>query len=190
MKSIVFASANENKVKEIQHKLGGHLHIQGLKEIGCHEEIPEEQDTLEGNARQKAWYIWNNYKVNCFADDTGLEVYALGMQPGVFSARYAGDQKKSADNIALLLKNMETIHDRRARFRTVICLIENGVERLFEGIAEGTIQRDLRGADGFGYDPIFVPLGNSRTFAEMSMEEKNIISHRAKAIGLLRGWLG
>jgi XTP/dITP diphosphohydrolase len=144
---------------------------------------------LEGNARQKAWYVWDNYKVNCFADDTGLEVEALNMEPGVLSARYAGAQKNPADNMALLLERLKGIDVRKARFRTVICLIIDGEEHLFEGIVEGEILEQPRGNEGFGYDPLFQPIGYAITFAEMAMDEKNRISHRGKAIQQLADFL-
>jgi len=189
LEQLVFASANENKVKEVEQKMGGITPLVGLKAIGCNEEIPETSDTLEGNARQKAWYVWNNYQVNCFADDTGLEIYSLNNEPGVYSARYAGDHKDSNDNIAKVLANMEGIEERNARFRTVICLIIDGKEQLFEGIAEGKIATELKGSEGFGYDPIFIPNGSTRSFAEMSLQEKNEISHRGKAIKMLADYL-
>jgi XTP/dITP diphosphohydrolase len=186
---LVFASANENKVLEVEKKLGGAFSLRGLKDIGCTEEIPETQNTLEGNARQKAEYVYKKFGVDCFADDTGLEVEALNNEPGVRSARYAGDHRNSSDNIDLLLKNLEHQSNRKARFRTVICLIVKGKEHLFEGIVNGEIIEHRRGSDGFGYDPIFIPENESRTFAEMSLDEKNIISHRGRAISLLREFL-
>lgn len=189
IEQLVFASANENKVKEVEQKMNSIIPLIGLKAIGCNEEIPETSDTLEGNARQKAWYVWNNYHVNCFADDTGLEIASLNNEPGVYSARYAGEHKNSDDNIAKVLKNLDGIEDRSARFRTVICLIIDGKEHLFEGTAEGQIATELKGTDGFGYDPIFVPNGSTRSFAEMSLQEKNEISHRGKAIKKLAAYL-
>ncbi len=182
IEQLVFASANANKVKEVEQKMGGIIPLVGLKEIGCEDDIPETGTTLEVNARQKAWYVWDKYHVNCFADDTGLEVFALNNEPGVYSARYAGDHKSSDDNITKLLANLEGKADRSARFRTVICLIIDGKEHLFEGTVEGQIATERKGNDGFGYDPIFIPTGDTRSFAEMSLEEKNIISHRGKAI--------
>lgn len=186
---LVFASGNEHKVYEVAKKLGGSIPLKGLHNIGCTTDLPETSDTLEGNARQKARYVWDNYRVNCFADDTGLEVMALNMAPGVYSARYAGDQRNSADNMRLLLENLQNQLDRSARFRTVICLILEGEEYLFEGTVQGTIRHEPSGTDGFGYDPVFEPSGYAITFAEMSVEEKNIISHRGKAIAALADFL-
>jgi XTP/dITP diphosphohydrolase len=186
---LVFASGNEHKVYEVAKKLGGSIPLKGLRDIGCTTDLPETSDTLEGNARQKARYVWDNYRVNCFADDTGLEVMALHMAPGVFSARYAGDQRNSADNMRLLLENLKNQSDRSARFRTVICIIIEGKEYLFEGTVQGTIRPEPSGTEGFGYDPVFEPSGYAITFAEMSVEEKNIISHRGRAIAALRDFL-
>lgn len=186
---LIFASGNENKVAEVEYKLGGVVKLKSLHAIGCNEEIPETGNTLEENARIKARYVWETYRVDCFADDTGLEVEALGGAPGVYSARYAGPQKNPADNMALLLSELEDKTNRRARFRTVICLIRDGKESLFEGIVNGEIIEQARGAEGFGYDPIFVPEGFSKTFAEMSMDEKNTISHRGRAIASLAAFL-
>jgi XTP/dITP diphosphohydrolase len=185
---LVFASANANKVEEVSLKLGG-IKLLGLKDIGCTEEVPETSDTLEGNARQKAWYIYEKFGCDCFADDTGLEVLALGGKPGVHSARFAGEQRSNEDNRKKLLNDMDVELDRRAQFRTSICLIIGGKETMFEGIVEGKILRGEKGKGGFGYDSLFVPLDNSRSFAEMTIEEKNILSHRGKAIGKLRAFL-
>lgn len=187
-KGLVFASANANKVEEVSVKLGG-IKLLGLKDIGCTEDVPETSDTLEGNARQKAWYIYEKFGCDCFADDTGLEVFALGGKPGVHSARFAGEQRSNEDNRKKLIHDMQSELDRRARFRTVICLIIGGKETMFEGIVDGKILREEKGNGGFGYDSLFVPLDNSRSFAEMSIEEKNILSHRGKAIGSLRRFL-
>ena len=187
-KGLVFASANSNKVEEVSVKLGG-IKLLGLKDIGCTEDVPETSDTLEGNARQKAWYIYEKFGCDCFADDTGLEVLALGGKPGVHSARFAGEQRSNEDNRKKLINDMQSELDRRARFRTVICLIIDGKETMFEGIVDGKILREEKGKGGFGYDSLFVPLDNSRSFAEMSIEEKNILSHRGKAIGSLRRFL-
>ncbi|MFM1999985.1 MAG: hypothetical protein RL204_1932 [Bacteroidota bacterium] len=187
-KGLVFASANANKVEEVSVKLGG-IKLLGLKDIGCTEDVPETSDTLEGNARQKAWYIYEKFGCDCFADDTGLEVLALGGKPGVHSARFAGEQRSNEDNRKKLIHDMQSELDRRARFRTVICLIIGGKETMFEGIVDGKILREEKGNGGFGYDSLFVPLDNSRSFAEMSIEEKNILSHRGKAIGSLRRFL-
>ena len=186
---LVFASGNEHKVYEVAKKLGGSIPLKGLHDIGCTTDLPETSDTLEGNARQKARYVWDNYRVSCFADDTGLEVTALDMAPGVYSARYAGDQRNSADNMRLLLDNLQNQSDRSARFRTVICLILEGEEFLFEGKVQGSIRPEPSGTEGFGYDPVFEPSGYAITFAEMSIEEKNTISHRGKAIAALRDFL-
>ena len=186
---LVFASGNEHKVYEVAKKLGGSIPLKGLHDIGCTTDLPETSDTLEGNARQKARYVWEHFGVNCFADDTGLEVFALDMAPGVFSARYAGDQRSSTDNMRLLLENLKNQSDRSARFRTVICLILEGEEYLFEGTVQGTIRHEPNGTEGFGYDPVFEPSGYAITFAEMTIEEKNIISHRGKAIAALRDFL-
>ncbi|HEY8405148.1 MAG TPA: non-canonical purine NTP diphosphatase [Flavobacteriales bacterium] len=184
-KELVFASANENKVKEVEQKMGGIVRLRGLKDIGCTDDIPETGTTLEDNARQKAWYIWDKYRVNCFADDTGLEVFALNNEPGVMSARYAGPQKNPQDNMDKLLKALENETNRTAQFRTVICLIIDGQEKLIEGVVKGTIARERSGLAGFGYDPIFIPEGHQVSFAEMTLEEKNAISHRGRAIKLL-----
>ena len=186
---IVFASANEHKVQEVERKLGGTHTLKSLNAIGCVDEIPETGDTLEENARMKARYVWENYNLDCFADDTGLEVDALGGRPGVYSARYAGPQRNAADNMALLLRELTGITNRKARFRTVICLIVDGEERLFEGIVDGTIIKEARGTEGFGYDPVFVPDGFDRTFAEMTIDEKNAMSHRGRAIQALATYL-
>lgn len=185
--TLVFASANAHKVEEVNGKLP--WTIIGLEEINCHDDIPETAPDLRGNAAQKARFIYEKYGVDCFADDTGLEIDALDGKPGVFSARYAGPQKNPLDNREKVLQEMQTALHRSARFKTVICCILKGEEFFFEGIAEGNITREPRGTAGFGYDPIFVPFGNSRTFAQMSLEEKNIISHRGKAIAQLSAFL-
>lgn len=164
--------------------------VLSLEDIGWAEELPETQATLEGNSHQKAAYIYNRFQLPCFADDTGLEVEALDGAPGVFSARYAGEQKNSEDNIALLLKNLAGQQNRKARFRTVITLIGLTAEAVtFEGVVTGSILDHKKGGGGFGYDPVFVPDGFSRTMAEMTLEEKNRISHRGQAIRKLAGWL-
>lgn len=186
---LVFATANPNKVIEVEKKLGGAISLRGLKDINCLEEIPETQHTIEGNAIQKARYVAEKYGVDCFADDTGLEVETLDNAPGVLSARYAGDQKNPSDNMDLLLKNLQGKPNRKARFRTVICLIRGNEEVLFEGIVEGHIIDERRGGEGFGYDPVFVPENETRTFAEMTLDEKNVISHRGRAIKKLREFL-
>ena len=178
---IVFATNNLNKLKEIQNILQDDIQLVSLDELGCTDDIPEEQDTLEGNASQKAWYIYNKYGVNCFADDTGLEVAALNNEPGVYSARYAGDQKSAEDNMNKLHNVINDIKNRKACFRTVISLIIDGKESLFEGKVDGEILYERHGNEGFGYDPIFKPKGYNTSFAEMALKDKNMISHRGKA---------
>jgi XTP/dITP diphosphohydrolase len=180
-KQLVFATNNQHKLDEVQVKVGNSFKIVSLKEIGCFEDIAETGTTLEENASIKSQYINQNYKVNCFADDTGLEIFALNNEPGVYSARYSGDRDFNK-NMELVLQKMQGITDRNARFRTVISLIINGKEHLFEGVVNGTIRTEKSGSDGFGYDPIFEPEGYNITFAEMSLEEKNIISHRGRAM--------
>jgi XTP/dITP diphosphohydrolase len=188
-KQFVFATHNANKASEIQKIVGEQHLIKTLTDIGCNEEIPETGDTLEANASIKSAYVNTQYHLNCFADDTGLEVEALNGEPGVYSARYAGDQKKDAANIELLLQNLKNVENRTAQFRTVISLIMDGKEYLFEGILKGTITYECIGNNGFGYDPIFKPLNSDITLAQMSMEEKNKISHRAKAVSKLIAFL-
>lgn len=178
---LVFATNNAHKLEEIREMAGGQYEIVSLKEIGCQEEIPEEQDTLEGNALQKARFVKERYGADCFADDTGLEIAALGGEPGVRSARYAGEGHDSEANMRKVLAKMEGVDDRRARFRTVIALILDGEEHLFEGEVRGEILREKHGAEGFGYDPIFRPEGFTESFAEMSLDAKNAISHRGRA---------
>lgn len=182
---LIFATNNRHKLEEVQAVLGAQYTLVTPGDLGVTEDIPEEQPTLEGNALQKAHYLYDRTGENCFADDTGLEVEALGGAPGVYSARYAGEGKNFADNMALLLKNMETAANRRARFRTVIALILDGKEYLFEGVVSGKIITAGRGTGGFGYDPVFVPDGYDTTFAEMTAEEKNKISHRGRAVAKL-----
>jgi XTP/dITP diphosphohydrolase len=186
---LVFASANPNKVKEVESKLGGAFPLLGLLDIGCHDELPETTGTIPGNAQQKASYVFNTYNVNCFADDTGLEIDALHGEPGVNSADYALANRNAEANMLLVLKKMQGIEQRTARFRTSICLFWNGEKHLFEGVVEGQILLAPAGSGGFGYDPIFQPLGFDRTFAQMDMSEKNAISHRAKAIAQLRDFI-
>lgn len=186
---LCFASNNEHKLAEIRQIIGAPYEIVSLQEMGCTEELPEEQVTLEGNSRQKAAYVWQHFGVSCFADDTGLEVAALNGAPGVYSARYAGPQRNSTDNINLLLQNLQNITEREARFRTSITLILQGQEHQFDGIVSGRITHESAGTDGFGYDPIFVPDGCSQTFAEMSATEKNRISHRGRAMQKLISFL-
>jgi XTP/dITP diphosphohydrolase len=186
---IIFASNNINKIREISNVLGSSFTLLSLKDIHMDADIPENEITLEGNALQKARHIFMVTGMNVFADDTGLEVEALNGQPGVHSARFAGENKDSDANIEKLLSLLENKSNRRARFRTVIALILNGREFLFEGSVAGTIIRKRRGKEGFGYDPVFVPEGNTMTFAEMNLNEKNKISHRAKAFESLRVFL-
>lgn len=187
---IVFATGNRNKLKEIQALIGSRAELSTPADHGITEDIPENRPTLEGNALQKARYIYEKTGLNCFADDTGLEVEALGGEPGVYSARYAavngaGEGHSSADNMALLLERLRGAANRRARFRTVIALILEGREYLFEGIVNGEITEERSGAEGFGYDPVFRPDGYAETFAEMPLELKNSISHRGRATAKL-----
>ena len=182
MVDLVFATNNPHKTEEIRAKLGDLLQIKTLREIGCNDDIPETSDTLQGNASQKSHYLFDKYHCNCFADDTGLEVDALNGEPGVYSARYAGEEKNSDANMNKLLKKLEGKNNRKARFRTVISLIWNGSEYFFEGIVEGEIMRERHGGGGFGYDPIFYLPEYGKTTAELSPEEKNKISHRGKAL--------
>jgi XTP/dITP diphosphohydrolase len=186
---LVFASNNQNKILEIQNMLPDHIEIMSLESIGCFEEIPETADTIEGNAIQKANYITQNYGYDCFADDTGLEVDVLNGEPGVFSARYAGEQKNADDNMNKLLAVLSDKSNRLAQFKTVICLNQNGKQHLFTGIAKGEITLNKAGNQGFGYDPIFKPQGYQHTFAQISLQEKAIISHRGKATRLLIDFL-
>ena len=181
-KKLVVATNNAHKLEEIAAILGDEMELLSLKDINCHAEIPETADTLEGNARQKAMYIYENYGMDCFADDTGLEVDALNGAPGVFSARYAGDGHDSEANMQKLLKELKGKENRKAQFRTAICLIMESKEYLFEGIVKGAIIEEKRGGAGFGYDPIFVPEGYDQTFAELGNDIKNTISHRARAV--------
>ncbi|WP_456105810.1 non-canonical purine NTP diphosphatase [Prevotella sp.] len=187
---IVFATNNKHKLEEIKDILGKDFEIVSLAEIGCHEDIPETGLTLEENARQKSTYIVEHYNHDCFADDTGLEVEALGGEPGVHSARYAeGTDHDSEANMRKLLSKMSNVKERTARFRTVISLIINGVEHQFEGRVEGRIATEKHGKEGFGYDPIFIPEGYDKSFAELGEEVKNQISHRARAVKKLAEYL-
>lgn len=187
---IVFATNNKHKLEEIKDILGKDFEIVSLAEIGCHEDIPETGLTLEENARQKSTYIVEHYNHDCFADDTGLEVDALNGEPGVHSARYAeGTDHDSEANMRKLLSKMANVKDRTARFRTVISLIINGVEHQFEGRVEGRIATEKHGKEGFGYDPIFIPEGYDKSFAELGEEVKNQISHRARAVKKLAEYL-
>lgn len=186
---LVFATNNRHKLDEVRQILGRDFELFTPRDCGITEEIPEEQATLDGNALQKARYIFERTGLDCFADDTGLEVDALDGAPGVRSARYAGDEHDSEANMDLLLRNMEGASDRSARFRTVIALILGGSEYLFEGEVRGRISDGRSGAGGFGYDPIFVPEGYDVSFAEMSAQEKNRISHRGRAVEKLAGFM-
>lgn len=186
---IVFATNNDNKLREINHILGNSFNLLSLNDLNIKEDIPENEYTLEGNAMQKARHIYKIVNMNVFADDTGLEIEALNGLPGIHSARFAGENKDSEANINKALKMMLNISNRRARFRTVIALIFNGNEFLFEGIVNGKIIHEKRGKNGFGYDPVFLPEGKDLTFAEMSLDEKNKISHRAQAFKMLREFL-
>lgn len=186
---LCFATNNDHKLVEIRSLLGKDFSILSLKEIGCNEEIPEEGQTLEENSAQKARFIYERYGLDCFADDTGLEVEALGGEPGVYSARYAGPGKSSEDNMTRLLDRLIGQTNREARFRTVITLILNGREYKFEGVANGRIIEERKGGKGFGYDPVFQPEGFDKTFAEMTLKEKGEISHRGQAIRRLAGFL-
>lgn len=186
---LVFATNNKHKLEEMRAILGGKVELLSLAEIDCHDDISETADTLEGNALIKARYIFEKYGLSCFADDTGLEVDALDGAPGVYSARYAGENNDSEANIDKLLQNLTGKNCRTAQFRTVIALILNGEERLFDGIVRGSISEQRRGACGFGYDPVFVPEGYTESFAEMSAEQKNSISHRSRAAAALNSYL-
>ena len=186
---LCFATNNSHKLEEVRHAIR-QIQIVSLEEINCFEELPETRDTLEGNSVQKAEYVLDKYKVPCFADDTGLEVEALNNAPGVYSARYGGPQRNADDNIDLLLKNLHGKSNRHARFRTVISLVGlQSVPVLFEGIISGVITSERSGTSGFGYDPVFLPDGYSKTFAEMTMDEKNKLSHRALAVKKLEAYL-
>ena len=195
MKEIIMATNNAHKLEEVRQILGSTFHVKGLAEIGCHEDIPETADTLEGNALQKARYVHEHYGVDCFADDTGLEVSALNGAPGVFTARFGamngyGESHDANANIRCLLDKLQDATDRGARFRTVVALIQDGREHLFEGTVEGRILSQESGEGGFGYDPVFAPSeGNGLAFAQMTAEEKNAISHRGRAITRLAEYL-
>lgn len=185
MKKFVFATNNAHKLEEVKALLSDKIELLSMKDIKCSADIPETETTLEGNALLKARYIYEKYHINCFADDTGLEVEALNGAPGVYSARYAGEEHNSEANMKKLLHELEGVENRKAQFRTIFALIIEGKEHLFEGIVKGEIIKQRKGNAGFGYDPIFVPEGYTQTFAEMGSEEKNKISHRAKAVGKL-----
>lgn len=186
---LVFATNNRHKLDEVRAIVGDRVEVLPLNDIECHDEIPETADTLQGNALIKARYIYDKYGLNCFADDTGLEVEALGGEPGVYSARYAGEECSSEANMQKLLHNLTGKSNRNAQFRTVIALIINGEEKLFNGIVKGSITEEKRGDSGFGYDPIFIPEGFSESFAQMSSEQKNSISHRYRATEQLSNYL-
>jgi XTP/dITP diphosphohydrolase len=179
---LVFASSNKNKIQEIQQLVPNTIQILSLEDVGCTEDIPETADTIEGNAILKANYVTEKYGYDCFADDTGLEVEALNGAPGVYSARYAGEQKDSNDNMDKLLSELKEKSNRKANFKTVIVLNLNGKQHLFTGIVNGKIIEEKIGTNGFGYDPIFVADGFDKTFAELNMEEKSTISHRGIAV--------
>ena len=190
MKKLVFATNNAHKLEEIRAILGSKIEILSLADIGCEADIPETADTLEGNALIKARYVYDNYNLDCFADDTGLEVDALNGLPGVHTARYAyPDRHDPEANMVKLLDALKENNDRNARFRTVIALIEKGEEHLFEGVVEGVIARGESGTEGFGYDPVFIPQGQQKTFAELGEDIKNSMSHRARAAQKLAGYL-
>lgn len=178
---LIFATNNAHKVEEIRHMVGQQFQLMTLQEAGIHRDIPEPHDTLEANASEKSAVIYQLTQTNCFSEDTGLEVQALNGEPGVRSARYAGEDKSFEKNIDLLLANLEGIPNRKARFRTVVSLVIDGTEHQFEGICNGVILPARRGTQGFGYDPVFVPDGSDRSFGEMSLEEKEQFSHRGKA---------
>ena len=175
---LVFATSNPGKIKEVNEMLSDGMDIAGLKDIGCHEEVPETSPTIKGNALQKARYVFEKYHVNCFSEDTGLEIDALNGEPGVYTARYAGEERDSNANMAKAIENLKGKTNRGAQFKTVIALVIDGKEYTFEGIARGTISHQKMGTEGFGYDPIFIPEGYETSFAQMSAKEKNKISHR------------
>lgn len=186
---LVFATNNKNKITEVQALIPAHFKLLSLAEIGCFEDIPETQPTIEGNAIQKALYVTEHYGYDCFADDTGLEVEALEGAPGVYSARYAGEHRDASDNMNKLLKELEDKPDRAAQFKTVIALSLKGQLYTFPGICKGVITTTKKGTKGFGYDPIFQPDGYDQTFAELPLEEKNRIGHRGKAVSQLVSFL-
>ena len=190
MKKIVFATNNAHKLQELRQMLGDRYEVLCLTDIGCHEDIPETADTIEGNARMKAEYVKKYYGYDCFSDDTGLEIDALGGEPGVYSARYAGPGHDSEANIDKVLKKLDGVKERTARFRTAIVLLQGGEMHLFEGQVEGVILTERHGTGGFGYDSIFQPIeGDGSTFAQMSPEQKNSISHRGRAVARLVAFL-
>jgi len=188
MRELVFATNNTHKTEEVRQLLAGQYQVLNLKDIGCDTDIPETGDTFAENARLKTSFVNTHFKMDCFADDSGLEVEALNNAPGIYSARYAG-QRGDRENLELVLKNMEGQSNRKARFKTVVSLLQNNEHHFFEGVINGTLREQASGAAGFGYDPIFVPDGYDITFAEMSMEKKNEISHRAQAMRKLISFL-
>lgn len=189
MLKLVFATNNQNKIKELKFLLKNSIELLSLKDIACYEDIPETSATIKENAIQKARYVYDKYGCNCFADDTGLEIKALNGAPGVLSARYAGEDKNATNNMDKVLHNLENKTNRNAQFKTVIALIIDGKITCFEGIVKGKITEKKFGADGFGYDPIFKPIGYNNTFAEMPLDEKNKISHRGIAVTKLLDFL-
>ena len=186
---LIMATNNAHKLEEVRQILQGRYQVKGLADIGCHEEVPEDADTLQGNALQKARYVHDRYGVDCFADDTGLEVEALDGAPGVHTARYATDGHDTQANMRKLLKEMSGCDNRKARFRTAIALIQNGEEHLFNGQVDGYISTEPLGNDGFGYDPVFMPEETGKTFAQLGEDYKNKISHRARAVAKLMEFL-
>lgn len=186
---LIFSTQNQNKAKEIQKLVPSGITIKTLKDINCSDDIPETQNTLQGNALQKARYVHEKFGVNCFADDTGLEIEALNMEPGVYSARYAGAERSDDKNMQKVLDGLSDKENRSARFRTAVALIIDGEEHLFEGIVNGEIRTSKTGDQGFGYDPIFEPENAGKTFAEMTTEEKNSMSHRARAFAKMTHFL-
>ena len=188
MKKIVFATNNQNKLKEVRKALP-EINVLSLKEVQCFEELPEEKDTLEGNAQQKAEYVYTKYGVPCFADDTGLIIQALNGEPGVYSARYAGLECDSEKNMDLVLEKLAETEHRQAYFKTVVCFFNGEGPKLFDGVVEGSILRERMGKDGFGYDPIFIPKGKRKTFGEMDPKKKYKIDHRYKAFKKIRKFL-
>jgi len=189
MRKLVFATNNDHKLRELKQILPSEFELLSLNDIGCTDDIPETGPTLEVNAAQKSFYIWDKYSINCFADDTGLEIDILGNEPGVYSARYAGEERSATANMLKVLEKMANETNRKARFRCVISLIIDGEEIQFEGIVEGKILAEKRGETGFGYDPIFMPDGYNFSFAEMSADDKNQISHRGRAVMKLVDYL-
>lgn len=189
MRKLVFATNNDHKLKELKQILSSEFELLSLNDIGCTDDIPETGPTLEINAAQKSFYIWDKYGIDCFADDTGLEIEALGNEPGVYSARFAGEERSATANMLKVLERMANETNRKARFRCVISLILDGEEKQFEGIVEGSILTEKHGEAGFGYDPIFMPDGYMHSFAEMSAIDKNQISHRGRAVMKLVDYL-